>query len=58
MVDYRTLLRNVRVLVVDDAEDELELLRVALESCGAVVSAAQSVDEAKRVSCGNSHRSS
>jgi CheY-like chemotaxis protein len=48
MLDYQTLLRDVRVLVVDDAEDELELLKVALQSCGAVVSAAQSVEEAKQ----------
>lgn len=46
---YEELLRDVRVLVVDDAQDELELLKVVLESCGAVVAAARSVEEAKQV---------
>jgi CheY-like chemotaxis protein len=49
MLDYQTVLRDVHVLVVDDAEDELELLKVALQSCGAVVSAAQSVEQAKQI---------
>jgi signal transduction histidine kinase/ActR/RegA family two-component response regulator len=43
---YPPHLRGLRVLVVDDEEDARELLSMVLESCGVVVTAARSVDEA------------
>lgn len=42
-------LAGVHVLVVEDTDDSRELLRVALEYCGALVTTAASADEAKRV---------
>ena len=47
MSNYEKLLRVYACSSVDDAEDELELLKVVLQSCGAVVAAAPSVAEAK-----------
>jgi CheY-like chemotaxis protein len=43
------LLRDVRVLVVDDQEDALELMVKVLETAGARVYAAASADEALRL---------
>ena len=40
------LLKNTRILIVDDNADSSELLRVTLERAGAAVSVAQSVDDA------------
>lgn len=42
-------LAGVHVLVVEDTDDSREMLRVALEYCGALVTAAASAAEAKRV---------
>ena len=42
-------LGGVRVLVVDDEPEALELLTIMLEQCGAVVIGAASADEARRV---------
>ncbi len=42
-------LLGVHVLVVEDTEDSRELLRLALEYCGALVTTAASAEEAKRV---------
>jgi CheY-like chemotaxis protein len=42
-------LRGVHVLVVEDTDDSRELLRVALEYCGALVTTAASAEEAKRL---------
>jgi len=40
---------GVHVLVVEDTNDTRELLRIALEYCGALVTTASSADEAKRI---------
>lgn len=40
---------GVHVLVVEDTDDSRELLRMALEYCGALVTTAASADEAKRI---------
>ena len=40
---------GVHVLVVEDTPDSREMLRVALEYCGALVTTAASAEEAKRV---------
>jgi CheY-like chemotaxis protein len=42
-------LDGVHVLVVEDTDDSREMLRIALEYCGALVTTAASADEAKRV---------
>jgi len=42
-------LAGVHVLVVEDTDDSREMLRVALEYCGALVTTAASAEEAKRV---------
>ncbi len=42
-------LAGVHVLVVEDTDDSRELLRIALEYCGALVTTAASAEEAKRV---------
>jgi CheY-like chemotaxis protein len=42
-------LAGVHVLVVEDTDDSREMLRVALEYCGALVTTAASATEAKRV---------
>jgi CheY-like chemotaxis protein len=42
-------LDGVHVLVVEDTDDSREMLRVALEHCGALVTTAASAEEAKRV---------
>jgi CheY-like chemotaxis protein len=42
-------LRGVHVLVVDDTDDSRELLRAALENCGAFVTTAASAEQAKRL---------
>ena len=42
-------LAGVHVLVVEDTDDSREMLRVALEYCGAFVTTAASAEEAKRV---------
>jgi len=42
-------LAGVHVLVVEDTVDSRELLRVALERCGALVTTAASASEAKRI---------
>jgi CheY-like chemotaxis protein len=42
-------LRGVHVLVVEDTDDSRELLRAALEYCGALVTTAASAEEAKRL---------
>src|SRR5260370_35576135 len=42
-------LAGVHVLVVEDPDDSREMLRVALEYCGALVTTAASAEEAKRV---------
>lgn len=42
-------LAGVHALVVEDTDDSPEMLRVALEYCGALVTAAASAEEAKRV---------
>lgn len=44
----RSDLAGVHVLVVEDTDDSRELLRVALEYCGALVTTAASAEEAKR----------
>jgi CheY-like chemotaxis protein len=40
---------GVHVLVVEDTDDSREMLRVALEYCGALVTAAATAEEAKRI---------
>lgn len=45
-ITYPPHLRGLRVLVVDDEEDARDLLSMVLDSCGVVVTAASSVDEA------------
>ena len=42
-------LAGVHVLVVEDTDDSRELLRVVLEYCGALVTDAASVDQARRI---------
>ena len=42
-------LQGVSVLVVDDDEDARDLIRTVLEYCGALVTVAQSAEEALRV---------
>ena len=42
-------LAGVHVLVVEDTDDSREMLRVALEYCGAFVTTAASAEEARRV---------
>jgi CheY-like chemotaxis protein len=42
-------LAGVHVLVVEDTDDSREMLRVALEYCGALVTTAASAEEARRV---------
>lgn len=42
-------LAGVHVLVVEDTDDSREMLRVALEYCGALVTTASSAEEAKRI---------
>jgi CheY-like chemotaxis protein len=42
-------LDGFHVLVVEDTDDSREMLRVALEHCGALVTTAASAEEAKRV---------
>src|SRR6266550_7044049 len=42
-------LAGVHVLVVEDTDDSREMLRVALEYCGALVTTAASATEAKRI---------
>ncbi len=42
-------LHGVHVLVVEDTDDSRELLRMALEYCGALVTTAASAAEAKRI---------
>jgi len=42
-------LAGVHVLVVEDTDDSREMLRIALEYCGALVTTAESVDKAKRI---------
>ena len=46
---HHDLLEGVHVLVVEDTDDSRELLRLALEHCGALVTAATSAADAKRV---------
>lgn len=42
-------LAGVHVLVVEDTDDSREMLRIALEYCGALVTTAASATEAKRI---------
>jgi CheY-like chemotaxis protein len=42
-------LTGVHVLVVEDTDDSREILRIALEYCGALVTAVASAEEAKRL---------
>ena len=42
-------LAGVHVLVVEDTDDSREALRMVLEYCGALVTAAESAEQAKRV---------
>jgi CheY-like chemotaxis protein len=42
-------LEGVHVLVVEDTDEHRELLRMALEYCGALVTTAASAKEAKRI---------
>ena len=42
-------LAGVHVLVVEDTDDSREMLRVALEFCGAVVTTAATATQAKRI---------
>jgi CheY-like chemotaxis protein len=46
---FPKVLRGVRVLVVDDDEDNMEVFSVALTACGAAVVTANRADEALRV---------
>ena len=43
------LLEGIHVLVVEDTPDSRDMLRYALEYCGALVTTAESATEAKRV---------
>jgi CheY-like chemotaxis protein len=47
-MDHRDL-EGVHVLVVDDSDDSREILRIALEYCGALVTTAESAERAKRI---------
>ena len=42
-------LAGVDILVVEDTDDSREMLRMALEYCGALVTTAASAEEAKRI---------
>jgi CheY-like chemotaxis protein len=42
-------LEGVHVLIVEDTDDSRELLRIVLEYCGALVTAAESAERAKRI---------
>jgi CheY-like chemotaxis protein len=42
-------LAGVHVLVVEDTDDSREVLRVVLEYCGALVTTAESAEQAKRI---------
>jgi CheY-like chemotaxis protein len=42
-------LTGVHVLIVEDTEDSREVLRMVLEYCGALVTAAESAEKAKRI---------
>ena len=42
-------LEGVHVLIVEDTDDSRELLKIVLEYCGALVTAAESADQAKRI---------
>jgi CheY-like chemotaxis protein len=42
-------LEGVHVLIVEDTDDSRELLRIALEYCGARVTTAESAEKAKQV---------
>ena len=42
-------LAGVHVLVVEDTDDSREILQMALEYCGALVTAAESAEKAKRL---------
>ena len=42
-------LEGVHVLVVEDTDDSREMLEATLESCGALVTTAASVEEARRI---------
>lgn len=42
-------LDGVHVLVVEDTDDSREMLKIALEYCGALVTAAESAERARRV---------
>ena len=42
-------LEGVHVLVVEDTDDSREMLRIALEYCGALVWTAESAERAKRI---------
>jgi PleD family two-component response regulator len=42
-------LEGAHVLVVEDTEDSRELLKIVLEYCGALVTAAESAERAKRI---------
>jgi CheY-like chemotaxis protein len=49
VADLPASLRGVRVLVVDDEPDAREVMAEALETCGATVLSASSVDDALRL---------
>jgi CheY-like chemotaxis protein len=42
-------LEGVHVLIVEDTDDSRELLRIVLEYCGALVTAAESAERARRI---------
>jgi CheY-like chemotaxis protein len=42
-------LDGVHVLVVEDTDDSREMLRLVLEYCGALVTAAESAEKARRI---------
>lgn len=46
---HHTILEGVHVLVVEDTDDSRELLRLALEYCGALATTAPSAADAKSV---------
>ena len=49
MASTRRDLEGVHVLVVEDTDDSREVLRTALEYCGALVTTATSVEEARSI---------